>query len=113
MASVQPRVRRRRLPWHLVVFLAPAVLIYMAFMVYPLFESLRLSLFWRRMARFVGTANYHQLLTDNNFAPRFWGALGTTRLLRDPHAAAEPDRAAAGGDPAAPASCAAGPSTGR
>jgi raffinose/stachyose/melibiose transport system permease protein len=74
MASVQPRVRRRRIPWHLVVFLAPAVLIYTAFMVYPLFESLRLSLFSSN-GSFVGAANYNQLLTDNNFAPRFWGAL--------------------------------------
>ena len=74
MASVLPRVRRRRVPWHLVAFLAPAVLIYTAFMVYPLFESLRLSLFSSNGA-FVGTANYNQLMTDNNFAPRFWGAL--------------------------------------
>ncbi len=74
MAIAQPRVRRRRIPWHLIVFLAPAVLIYTAFMVYPLFESLRLSLFSSN-GSFVGTANYNQLLTDNNFAPRFWGAL--------------------------------------
>ena len=74
MASVRPRVGRRRIPWHLVVFLGPAVLIYTAFMVYPLFESLRLSLF-SSSGSFVGTANYAQLLTDNNFAPRFWGAL--------------------------------------
>ncbi len=74
MTSVRPRVGRRRIPWHLVVFLAPAVLIYTAFMVYPLFESLRLSLF-SSGGSFVGTANYAQLLTDNNFAPRFWNAL--------------------------------------
>ncbi len=74
MASVPQRVGHRRIPWHLVVFLAPAVLIYTAFMVYPLFESLRLSLFSSN-GSFVGTANYAQLLTDNNFAPRFWGAL--------------------------------------
>jgi raffinose/stachyose/melibiose transport system permease protein len=43
-------------------------------MVYPLFESLRLSLF-SSGGSFVGTANYAQLLTDNNFAPRFWNAL--------------------------------------
>jgi raffinose/stachyose/melibiose transport system permease protein len=74
MASLPTRAGRKRVPWHLIVFLAPAVLIYTAFMVYPLFESLRLSLFSSN-GSFVGTANYAQLLTDNNFAPRFWGAL--------------------------------------
>jgi ABC-type sugar transport system permease subunit len=37
--------RVKRFPTHIVVFLAPAVIIYSLFMVFPLFNSLRLSFF--------------------------------------------------------------------
>ncbi|HYU49651.1 MAG TPA: sugar ABC transporter permease [Candidatus Limnocylindria bacterium] len=72
------RRRRRPFPWHLVVFLGPAVALYSVFMVFPLFDSLRLSLFGPGGAGtgvFVGLDNYVRLLTDSNWAPRFWGAL--------------------------------------
>ncbi|MDB2448927.1 hypothetical protein N9W78_01405 [bacterium] len=36
---------KRAFPWHLLFFLAPAVLIYTLFSAYPLFDTLRLSLF--------------------------------------------------------------------
>jgi len=61
-----------------VVFLGPAVALYSVFMVFPLFDSLRLSLFGPGGAGtgvFVGLDNYVRLLTDSNWAPRFWGAL--------------------------------------
>jgi len=70
--------RRRRFPWHLVVFLGPAVVLYTAFMVFPLFDSLRLSLFGpggSGLGQFVGLDNYTRLLTHSEWAPRFWGAL--------------------------------------
>ena len=67
--------RSRRVPWHVVVFLAPAVALYTVFMVFPLFQSLWLSLFGER-GGFVGLDNYVTLLTDGDWAPRFWGALG-------------------------------------
>ena len=70
--------RRRRIPWHLLVFLGPAVALYSVFMVYPLFDSLRLSLFAPTPdggEGFVGLANYQTLLGDPQWAPRFWGAL--------------------------------------
>jgi raffinose/stachyose/melibiose transport system permease protein len=75
-----PRLARRRraFPWHLVVFLGPAVALYSAFMVFPLLDSLRLSLFGPGgggVGQFVGIDNYVRLLTDSNLAPRFWGAL--------------------------------------
>ena len=35
-----PRIR-----WHIVVFLAPAVLVYTAVMIFPLFNTLRLALY--------------------------------------------------------------------
>ena len=38
---------RRDFPWHIVVFLAPAVIIYTLVMILPLAETLRLSFFNR------------------------------------------------------------------
>jgi raffinose/stachyose/melibiose transport system permease protein len=79
MTTAPPSARRRRpFPWHLVVFLGPAVALYSAFMVFPLLDSLRLSLFGPGgggVGQFVGIDNYVRLLTDSNLAPRFWGAL--------------------------------------
>lgn len=69
---------RKPFPWHLVVFLAPAVIIYTLFMVYPLLNSLRLSFFQitpDNREVFAGLSNYVKLFTDPNFQPRFWGAL--------------------------------------
>lgn len=68
---------RRPIPWHLVAFLGPAVAVYSAFMVFPLVDSLRLSLFapgGTGPGVFVGLDNYVRLLTDSDWAPRFWGA---------------------------------------
>jgi raffinose/stachyose/melibiose transport system permease protein len=64
----------RRVPWHVLAFMAPAVAIYTVFMVIPLFDSLRLSLLDERGA-FAGLDNYARLLGDQNWAPRFFGAL--------------------------------------
>jgi len=77
MTTLSGGRRRRPVPWHLVVFLGPAVALYTAFMVFPLFDSLRLSLFGPGGSGgvFVGLDNYVRLLTDANWAPRFWGAL--------------------------------------
>lgn len=77
-SAPRPARRRRPFPWHLVVFLGPAVALYSAFMVFPLLDSLRLSLFGPGgggVGQFVGIDNYVRLLTDSNLAPRFWGAL--------------------------------------
>ena len=69
---------RKPFPTHILVFLAPAVLIYSLFMVIPLINSLRLSFYDigpQNQATFVGLDNYINLFTNVNFAPRFWGAL--------------------------------------
>ncbi len=69
---------RKPFPTHIVVFLLPAVAIYTIFMIWPLLDSLRLSLVGgsgAQAGQFVGLQNYHTLLTDPQWAPRFWGAL--------------------------------------
>lgn len=69
---------RKSFPAYLVVFLAPALIIYTIFMVYPLLNSLRLSFYSindQKVETFIGLQNYVTLFTDSDFAPRFWGAL--------------------------------------
>jgi len=75
---MQNQPQRKPFPVHILVFLAPAVIIYTIFMVYPLLDSLRLSFFTTNEQNqdiFVGIQNYVTLFTDSNYAPRFWGAL--------------------------------------
>jgi raffinose/stachyose/melibiose transport system permease protein len=77
-ASAPPSSGRKPFPTHILVFLAPAVIIYTLFMVYPLINSMRLSFFSvdnLRQETFVGLQNYVTLFTDSDYAPRFWGAL--------------------------------------
>jgi len=61
-----------------VVFLAPAVLLYTAFMVWPLIDSVRLSLFTENdsgVRHFAGFSNYVTLFTDPLWSDRVYGAL--------------------------------------
>jgi raffinose/stachyose/melibiose transport system permease protein len=72
------RSNRKPFPVHILVFLAPAVIIYTAFMIYPLIDSLRLSLYAPNENReevFVGLDNYQRLLTDDLWQPRLEGAI--------------------------------------
>ncbi|WP_170439487.1 carbohydrate ABC transporter permease [Ruegeria arenilitoris] len=68
----------RRIKWHIVVFLAPAVLVYSAVMVFPLFNTLRLALYTEvDQARvFVGLDNFRTLFGDPIWSDAFWNALG-------------------------------------
>ncbi|EKE44498.1 sugar ABC transporter, permease protein [Oceaniovalibus guishaninsula JLT2003] len=70
----KPRSRRR---WHIAVFLAPAVLVYSAVMILPLFDTLRLSLFTEGPEGrvFAGLANFRTLFGDPNWSRQFWNAL--------------------------------------
>lgn len=77
--SVTKKRRRKPFPTYLIVFLGPATLIYTVFMIFPLIDSLRLSLFTvgeQGQAVFFGLGNYVTLLTDELWSDRFWGALG-------------------------------------
>ena len=64
--------------WHIVVFLLPAVLVYTAVMIYPLFNTLRLSLFTEvdQTRVYVGLQNFHTLFGETVWSDQFWNALG-------------------------------------
>ncbi len=70
--------RPGRIKWHIVVFLAPAVLVYTAVMIYPLFNTLRLSLFTEvdQTRVFVGLQNFRTLFGNEIWSDQFWNALG-------------------------------------
>jgi raffinose/stachyose/melibiose transport system permease protein len=73
-----PTKRRKPFPTHIFVFLVPATFIYTLFMIYPLLDSLRLSMFAPNADGaeiFVGFQNYVTLLSDELWSVRFWGAL--------------------------------------
>jgi len=63
---------------HVMVFLAPAVLVYTAVMIWPLFNTLRLSLYTSGAAgrEFAGLANFATLFGDPRWSAAFWNALG-------------------------------------
>jgi raffinose/stachyose/melibiose transport system permease protein len=72
------RLGSRGFPVHILVFILPAATIYTVFMIYPLMDSLRLSLHGMQEGVsevFVGLQNYVRLITDPLYATRFWGAL--------------------------------------
>jgi ABC-type sugar transport system permease subunit len=72
---------RRASPTTLVLFLAPALLLYCAFMIYPVLRT-----FWnsvhtikpQNIEAFVGLANFRELLTTD---PVFWKAVGNTAIF--------------------------------
>ena len=69
---------KRPVRWHIAVFLAPAVLVYTAIMIIPLFGTLQLSLFQEidQKQVFVGLENFRILLGDPRWSDSFWNALG-------------------------------------
>lgn len=71
--------RRKPFPIHIAIFLAPALLVYTLFMIYPMFASLWLSLnnaTAEGKDHFVGLANYQTLLTNEQWSRPLWNALG-------------------------------------
>ncbi|MBK8034037.1 MAG: sugar ABC transporter permease [Anaerolineae bacterium] len=76
--STTPQKSKKPFPVHILVFLAPAVIIYTAFMIIPLLGSLGLGFFTQNETGsvvFAGLDNYIRLLTDPLWSPRLWGAL--------------------------------------
>lgn len=70
--AAKPPVR-----WHIAVFLAPAVLIYTAIMIIPLFSTLQQSFFQVHDGKtvFVGFGNFAALFFDPRWSKDFWNAL--------------------------------------
>jgi raffinose/stachyose/melibiose transport system permease protein len=68
---------RRPIRWHIAVFLAPALLVYTAVMIIPLFGTLQLSLFnaTERVRYFAGLENFRTLFFDPRWSATFWNAL--------------------------------------
>ncbi|MEP1934423.1 MAG: sugar ABC transporter permease [Roseibium sp.] len=69
---------RPRIRWHILVFLAPAVLIYTTIMIFPIFKTLYLSLYSRvdQEQIFVGLQNFAVLFGEPFWSEQFWNALG-------------------------------------
>lgn len=70
-----------RLRWHIVLFLAPAVVLYTLFVIYPLVGSARLSLFDAEPGggeEFVGLDNFRLLFGDPRWSTFFWRAVRNT-----------------------------------
>lgn len=84
IASEKTKSKKAKIRWHIGVFLLPAFLIYTVFSIYPLIESLRLSLFDSTPGSedfWVGLDNYRILLFDSNWATQFWNALWNNFLF--------------------------------
>jgi raffinose/stachyose/melibiose transport system permease protein len=70
---------RKPVRWHIAVFLAPAVLVYSALMIIPLFGTLLQSLMNESEGGervFVGLANFATLFGNALWSDAFWNALG-------------------------------------
>ena len=67
--------KKRR--WHIAIFLAPAVLVYTAIMILPLFGTLQLALYREvdQQLVFVGLENFKTLFGDSRWSDSFWNAL--------------------------------------
>ncbi len=59
---------------HVIVFLAPAVVVYTAVMIWPLFQTLLLA--FRGEGGWAGLANFRTLFGDPLWSEAFWNALG-------------------------------------
>lgn len=69
---------KKAFPWHIAVFLAPAVVIYSMFSALPLLDTLRLGFYTTSDAgihTFVGLSNYHTILFDADWSAAFWNAM--------------------------------------
>lgn len=62
---------------HIAVFLAPAVIVYTAIMILPLFATLQLALYKTagNVSVFAGLDNFRTLFFDPHFSEKFWNAL--------------------------------------
>jgi raffinose/stachyose/melibiose transport system permease protein len=79
MKGVRDMAAKKPVRWHIAVFLAPAVVVYSALMIIPLFGTLLQSLFNENEAGarvFVGLQNFATLFGEALWSDAFWNALG-------------------------------------
>ena len=72
------RIKGRKFPYHIIVFILPALLIYSVIMVYPLIDTMGLSFMQGEAGQgktYAGLANYLKLLSDDLLSPQFFNAL--------------------------------------
>lgn len=64
-------------------YILPALLFYIAFMAYPLADSMRLSLYTGTSGNmtFVGFENFRALFSEAESAQRYWNAIGNTSIF--------------------------------
>ena len=65
--------------WRVLVFIAPALLIYATFSALPLIDTLRLGLYSADdtgLRTFTGLSNYQTILSDPQWSASFWNAMG-------------------------------------
>lgn len=83
---MQKRLGRRRLVpggWYWIWYALPALLFYVAFMAYPLLDSVRLSFYTGSTHNFtfVGLENFKKLFQGGEFTTRYWNAMGNTCIF--------------------------------
>lgn len=69
--------------WYWMLYILPALLIYLIFMAWPLLDSIRLSLYTGSFGNrtFTGLGNYVKLFINPEYSSRFWGAFGHTWIF--------------------------------
>ena len=77
---------KKKFPFHIIVFLFPACFIYSIFMIYPLLDTMRVSLYTQNLLgenmddssgvrAFIGLRNYYDLFFNDTWSWHFWNAL--------------------------------------
>lgn len=66
--------------WYWILYLMPALLVYVLFMAWPLVDSVRLSLYTGNLTNrsFVGLDNFRKLFSEGEVSLRYWSAFGNT-----------------------------------
>ena len=85
---------KKKFPYHIIVFLFPACFIYTIFMIFPLFDTLRISFYTQDLMgsnldnttgvrTFTGINNYRILFFDELWSYHFWNALKNNTTLKE------------------------------
>ncbi len=69
--------------WYWMLYILPALALYLVFMAWPLLDSIRLSLYTGSYGNrtFTGFDNYVKLFSNPEYSARYWGAFGHTWIF--------------------------------